>query len=189
MNFCEKCGRRISEESVCPNCGNQIKTEIDKETSEVSEAQINSVSSQEAIKQKGINIKKLPKNILVLGGIVLLIIIILIVLICNIGGGVNLKKIYNKYCNSIWSEVASDGSYLYIDTNPYDDEDDGVAYYEAYIAIKNVNKELGLPDSVLNDMERTTSADVKQTAVFDNINVSWRYHPDKGLEVTYKKNG
>ena len=77
-----------------------------------------------------------------------------------------------------------DKAQMFVDIMPEGPEDDGVAYYEAYIAIKNVNKELGLPDSVLNDMERTTSADGKQTAVFDNINVSWRYHPDKGLEVT-----
>ena len=101
--------------------------------------------------------------------------------------GPDFQKLYDEYCSSTWAEVGDDGSYLYIDTNPDDNEDDGLAYVEAYSAVKDVNDALELPDSLLSDMEETTGADGKQTEDFDQVTVSWRYHPDKGLEVTYKK--
>lgn len=94
---------------------------------------------------------------------------------------------YNEYCLALWAEVGSDGSYLSVDTNPFDEDDNGLAYEEAYTAIENINDALGLPKSLINDMGRTSSADGKQIETFDSIIVTWKYHPDKGLEVTYKK--
>ena len=101
--------------------------------------------------------------------------------------GPNFPKLYTEYCNPIWASVGSDGSYLSIDTNPYDEDDNGLAYPAAYTAIKSVNSALGLPASLSNDMGETTGADGRQSQDFDNINVSWKYHPDRGLEVTYRK--
>lgn len=102
--------------------------------------------------------------------------------------GPDFKALYNKYCESTWADYGSDGSYLSIDTNPYDWDDDGLAYPAAYSAIADVNSALGLPSSLLNDMGETTGADGKQSETFDDITVTWKYHPDKGLEVTYKYN-
>ncbi len=129
--------------------------------------------------------KKSKKKLLIIGAAV----IVVIILIASIGGssGPNFEKIYSEYCNSIWADVGADGSYLSIDTNPYDLDDSGVAYQAAVTAVKNVNKALGLPDSLYNDMAETTWSMGKQTQTFGNVTVSWTYHPDKGLEVTYKK--
>ncbi len=102
--------------------------------------------------------------------------------------GPDFRSLYNKYCEPTWAEYGSDGSYLFIDTNPDDWDDDGLAYVDAYFAVENVNNALGLPDSLFKAMGETTGADGKQTEVFGNITVSWKYHPDKGLEVTYKLN-
>ena len=104
----------------------------------------------------------------------------------TVKSGPDFKGLYNKYCNSTWASYGSDGSYLSIDTNPYDWDDDGLAYVEAYYAIEDINNALGLPSSLMNDMGETTGADGKQTETFGDITVSWKYHPDKGLEVTYK---
>ena len=54
--------------------------------------------------------------------------------------------------------------------------------------IKDMNESLGLPDSLWNDMLQTTWSMGKQQETFENIGikVSWTYHPDKGMEVTYK---
>ena len=51
-----------------------------------------------------------------------------------------------------------------------------------------MNKNLGLPDSLWNDMIHTNAIMEKQTETFEDIGikVSWTYHPDYGLEVTYK---
>lgn len=102
--------------------------------------------------------------------------------------GPDFEALYYEYCESTWADYGYDGSYLSIDTNPYDWDDDGLAYPDAYTAIINVNSALGLPSSLLNDMGQTTSRDGRQTEVFDEVTVTWKYHPDTGLEVTYKAN-
>lgn len=100
--------------------------------------------------------------------------------------GPDFKAIYNTYCSSTYATVGSDGSYLSIDTNPYDLDDYTVS--GSLQAIIDVNSALGLPDYVLDDMGSTTALMGRQTATFDDVTVSWSYHPDKGLEVTYKAN-
>lgn len=99
----------------------------------------------------------------------------------------DLKSLYQKYCDGkSWAEVASDGSYLDIDDNPYDIDD----YYinEADTAIQLIDEAMGLPSSLYNDMIQTTWSMGKQQETYESIGikVSWTYHPDKGLEVTYK---
>lgn len=122
--------------------------------------------------------------------IVSLIIVISIVAVIAITLGVknqiNFTELYEEYCESTWAEVGDDGSYLSIDTNPFDYK--GIANFEAYTAIENVNEALDLPDSLLADMKQTTGLMGIQTEEFDDIGivVKWNYHPDKGLEVTYK---
>ena len=100
--------------------------------------------------------------------------------------GPDFKAIYNTYCSSTYATVGSDGSYLSIDTNPYDLDDYTVS--GSIQAIIDVNSALGLPDYVLDDMGSTTAIMGRQTATFDDVTVSWSYHPDRGLEVTYKAN-
>lgn len=55
-------------------------------------------------------------------------------------------------------------------------------------AIEKINAKMGLPASLYNDMNQTSWSMGKQSETFDSvgITVSWTYHPDKGLEVTYK---
>ena len=45
---------------------------------------------------------------------------------------------------------------------------------------------LGLPDSLTEKMKSTRSMDERQNESYDNVAVSWTYHPDKGLEVMYE---
>lgn len=97
--------------------------------------------------------------------------------------GPDLQAIYNDYCSSLYASVASDGSYLDIDTNPDDKEE----YFDsdAYEAIVAVNEALGLPESVLNKMDQTRSVDGMQSYSTDELEITWTYHPDKGIEVDY----
>ena len=60
--------------------------------------------------------------------------------VVTVTSGPDLIDIYNQYCSSTWADYGSDGSYLSIDTNPYDWDDEGVAYPAAYEAIKKVNE-------------------------------------------------
>lgn len=98
--------------------------------------------------------------------------------------GPDLKDIYNTYCKSGWATLASDESYLMIDTNPWDFDD--YTDTDAYYAIKKINDALGLSASVFEKMGQTRAIDGRQTKSFDGGAVSWTYHPDNGLEVLYE---
>lgn len=43
--------------------------------------------------------------------------------------------------------------------------------------------ELGVPDSVVAQMEATRALDGRQSASWDGYAVSWAYHPDSGLDM------
>lgn len=99
--------------------------------------------------------------------------------------GPDLTQIYNDICDSSWASIASDGSYLSIDTNPYDSESGGNAESDAILGILEVNEALELPDSVINKMGQTRAMDGMQSATGDGVEITWTYHPDNGLEVIY----
>lgn len=97
--------------------------------------------------------------------------------------GPDLQAIYNENCSSTYSTIASDGSYLTIDTNPNDKAD--YVDTEALLALYAVNDALKLPDSVINKMGATRALDGMQSYENDEVEVTWTYHPDSGLEVQY----
>lgn len=97
--------------------------------------------------------------------------------------GPDFQAIYNDLCTSTFASVASDGSYLTVDTNPKDE--DSYTNYEAYLAIMAINEVLELPESVLNKMNQTRSIDGIQSYSTDELDISWTYHPNRGLEVNY----
>lgn len=103
--------------------------------------------------------------------------------------GVDFNKIF-KECelSSDYAEVASDGSYLSIDTDPKDLGGDAIVedILEACAAYERVNAALGLPESLEKKMSETNALDGRQSQTYDNITVSWKYHPDHGLEITYE---
>lgn len=102
--------------------------------------------------------------------------------------GPDFAKIYEEIESDVkygWT-LASDGSYLRADTNVYNLDD--YSNYAIWQSILDVNEKLGLPESLKSDMETTSALMGRQHQTFSNIGleVSWTYHPDKGIEVTYK---
>ncbi len=81
--------------------------------------------------------------------------------------------------------IGNDGSYCTIDTNPLDLDDYSSSTALDYI--KQMNENLELPDYVYQEMITTSYSQGKQTESYGNISVTWYYHPDKGLNATYKK--
>jgi len=63
----------------------------------------------------------------------------------------------------------------------------GVPEEEVLEAIKYANEQLGFNDSVYAKMLETSALMGRQSEENDKYKVSWTYHPDDGLEVTYEK--
>lgn len=99
-------------------------------------------------------------------------------------------------CVQIAGMVTGSGDYFIIDTLPdeYDNMDETVkalllpnVQKKALEAIKYANEELGFNGSVYSQMMNTTALMGRQSAETEKYKVSWTYHPDDGLEVTYEK--
>ncbi len=166
--YCKKCGAELEDEKFCPKCGSAVCENAEPESP--AEAGQRSRSAKTRI-------VKLSAAIFA---------VIAVLLIFNLfRARTNFKGLYKKYCDPVWASVADDGSYLNIDTNPDDIED--YYNYSAVQAIVSINKKLKFPDYVYDDMCQTTFSDGVRTAESGKVTVSWRYHPDKGLEVKYYK--
>ena len=100
--------------------------------------------------------------------------------------GPDFQALYDEYCSEPWAKVANDGSYLAIGTNPSDRKaDSNIFILEAGRAIKDINKALGFDESFHERMGRTNAMAGMQSETGNGVRVSWNYHPDHGLEVTY----
>lgn len=97
----------------------------------------------------------------------------------------NLKSIGDKYSGEPFCTIAEDGSYIMIDTNPYNKEDEYFDF-DANGAIMEINKELDFPGSVYAQMTSTRAIDGIQKVEHNGMSARWTYHPDKGLEVMYE---
>ena len=59
------------------------------------------------------------------------------------------------------------------------------AQEDALKAIQYANEELGFSGSVYSQMLKTSALMGRQSEENSKYKVSWTYHPDEGLEVTY----
>lgn len=110
---------------------------------------------------------------------------------CKVTVQPNFTELYYDYCDYEIAEVASDNSYLELDSDPYDigsDDYEWLYYYNLFDnAVKSIHKDIGLPESLLKRMNQTSFIMGRQTEYYPDkgFSVSWRYHPDYGLEVVY----
>ena len=96
---------------------------------------------------------------------------------------INLKKMFSSY-SGLGIDLANDGSYLELDTNPYNLDD----FYLSTILtkIEETNKKLGFSESLYQKMISTNALQGRQTAENEFVTVEWTYHPDNGLHVIYE---
>lgn len=89
--------------------------------------------------------------------------------------------------NKEWIEIGSDGKWMTIDTNPYNSSYyTSSQSYDVLEQIKSINEELGFGGYVYEKMKSTRALDGTLSELSDKYEVSWKYHPDNGLEVIYR---
>ena len=178
--FCAKCGAELQEgQAFCSQCGQKAELDVDAAVNDAI-SQFNAGVAQQAAKKK--------KTPLIIGAAAAAaVVLVLILALTGRDKGPDFHKVFDDCdLDYTYATLASDGSYLAIDTNPYDEDD--YVDYAAWLSLYTINEYLGLPDSLMEDMGHTSSLDGKQSETFDDITVTWKYHPDRGLEVTYKAN-
>lgn len=185
-NVCGKCGAEIQEgQEFCPKCGQKVGLAVDAGVSSA----INQFNS--GVTKANEKKKKTPIIIGVIAGVVVLAVVLIIVL----GGSskIDFNKEYADISGERWCTIASDGSWMKLDTNPSDTDSDDLpwSYYSDTFSpcndmIEKVNSDLGFSSAVFAKMNETTWSQGRQTESNDKYTVSWTYHPDKGLEVMYE---
>lgn len=184
--ICNKCGTELQEDQdFCPKCGQKVDLQNNVGVNSVI-SQFNSGDTKDNSKKK-----KTPLIIGIVAGVAILTVILIVVLI--VGGKKDFNKMYGDLASNSWCTIAADGSYMKLDTNPRDIDDDDLTWsdYESFVipandAIERINKELGFSDALMEKMNQTTALQGKQTDSNDKYIVSWTYHPDYGLEVMYE---
>lgn len=129
-------------------------------------------------------IRRFDKKALVIT-LVVIAVVAVVCIVASIDKPVNFKEDFSKYQYNSWCDIADDNSYLRIDTNPSDRND--FYYTEAADAIQDINRALGFSSALYRKMLETRALDGRQYDENDRVKVSWTYHPDKGLVVTYEK--
>ena len=111
--------------------------------------------------------------------------VVVIILMITLGGGKkDFNEMFSEYADEIWCQIPHDGSYISIDTNPLNIEDE--VEYAAWRACEEINSKLGFSAALGEKMSKTRSIDGRQNESNDQYAVSWSFHPDHGLEVTYE---
>lgn len=177
-SFCRKCGHTLAAgDAFCPKCGTPRGG---SPASQPAGAPVNVVAAQPVKAKK-------KKTLAIVAAVLVLVAIVVGVVVVNAKPkGPDFQALYDEYCSSPWAKVASDGSYLAIDTNPSDRKADSNIYIlEADQAIKDINKALGFDESLHERMGRTNALAGMQSETGNGVRVSWDYQPTNGLEVTY----
>lgn len=189
--YCINCGMPLSyEQRFCPNCGSE---QYKLQTTITEQPEPKKKSKGKII---GIIIAIVCSVAVLVGGT-----IAGVVIVSNLKEnsnssesseeeeykGPDLQAVYDKIGgDGYYCKLANDGSYISIDTNPLDLDDYSAS--SAWSMIEELNYELDLPDSLKEKMIHTRALDGRQTATYEYVTVSWTYHPDQGLEVTYELN-
>ena len=175
-NICGKCGAELQEgQAFCPKCGQKAGLAVDAGvTSAINQFNAN-------VQQTKAKKKKTPLIIAVA-----IVAVVGIIFVASLGGGskTDFNEMFGEYADESWCYIADDGSYMKVDTNPYDIEDDND--FTAYYTIQEINSELGFSSALFSKMGETTAMDGRQSDSNEKYSVSWKYHPDNGLEVTYE---
>lgn len=135
------------------------------------------------------------KRIIILGVALIAVIAIAVALI--ISHGSEFKRVKIEALQIAGAGMVSDGKdYFTLDTYPDDYENMDELLVAVLLpnttkktleAIKYVNEALGFNDSLYSKMLKTSALMGRQSEENSKYKVSWTYHPDHGLEVTYEK--
>lgn len=183
-SICEKCGTALQEgQKFCPKCGQKVGLVVD-------------AGVIPAMNQFDVGVQKKKKKspiIIAIAAVAVVAAVAIIIFALSGGNKFDFNEKYSDIANKTWCSIASDGTWMKLDTNPSDiDYDDfsGSYYNDTFWPcndmIEQVNTDLGFSSALFEKMCVTTWSQGRQAESNEQFTVSWTYHPDKGLEVMYE---
>lgn len=91
-----------------------------------------------------------------------------------------ISSAYNRCHGSYGMTLEDDGKTLVLDTKG--SKDASGASSDAYSCVL---AQLNAPKRVQSHMEQTTALDGRQSESWDGVDLSWSYHPDRGLDAIF----
>lgn len=89
---------------------------------------------------------------------------------------------------SSFYELLDNGNCLKVDTNPFNSGSLMGSVGERDLSvIKVLNERLNLPESLTEKMAQTRAVDGRLTEQIGDLEISWTYSPESGLEAVYEK--
>ena len=174
---CTACGAVLEDgQAFCSVCGAKVPVQNNYAPGDYNPA-VNQFNQEMAAPRK----KPLNIPLIIAGAVIALIIIIAV---ASAGGSYDFNDEYSHLTSNSWCEISADGTWMKIDSNPYDSDDYFIR--DALNEIEEMNEELGFSSSVYQKMLETRALDGRQSEETDKFKVSWSYHPDKGIEAIYE---
>ena len=164
---------------------------MSEQLNETQDARVNDNSQSNGNSEKTAKVRLTKKKIFILGVIAVVIIAVAFAFLHKS----KFEKVKDE-CVKICGQVTGSGDYFTLDTYPdyYENMDKDLAAIlasgvqeDTLEAIRYANEEFGFNGALYSKMIGTTALMGRQSEENDKYKVSWTYHPDDGLEVTYEK--
>ncbi len=175
--FCPSCGTANPDSRFCINCGVEVNPSAQVAPAvggfATGAAQTAPVSGAAAFVKKPLNIVALA------GGLV-----VVVALVVGVSAALTPNPLVQAVAGcslegSEGIELTDGDKTLIVDTEGEDDYTG--ASYDDYVCII---EGLGLPERIRNNMGETRALDGTVSDTFENLSLSWRYHPDSGINLT-----
>jgi hypothetical protein len=174
--FCVKCGTKNTEAAFCANCGTALSAPKRKTASKSSKSGEPLAVLQE--KAKDFLQKPFGKPVAIGGGAFLVLLLIL-------GTGVlspnPLKTAYDDCGLDLVLETYLEDGDRTLTVDTLGEEDLFGASYFDYLCVL---ESLETPSRITTRMDGTSALDGQQTDSADGLTYFWKYHPDRGVQLT-----
>lgn len=175
--FCPSCGTANPDSRFCINCGVEVNPAAQVAPAvggfAIGTTQAPPATGAAAFFKKPFNV------VAVAGGLVVVV---------ALGIGISAALTPNPLVQAVAGcslegsegiELTDGDKTLIVDTEGQDDYT-GASYDDYVCIIEGLN----LPERIRNNMGETRALDGTMTDTFENLTLSWRYHPDSGINLT-----
>jgi len=119
----------------------------------------------------------------------LVVSILFTVVLMACGGSPDFADMFEDIADHAWIEIASDGSFIRLDTNPRNVDGGDISILAPALAdLDLILEELDFTAATRERMTATRALDGRQEAENDSFRASWTFHPNNGLVVIFEIN-